>query len=112
MRDIWFHLELGQYYLSYQFGSSNCFKVDWTFELLWDPLLTISPNLFFLKRTNCYKSAEQINWKSPMGVKRFTDRWKCLYFSIFAKNEGKSFYFFILKKTLQLLWFFIMFDGS
>ena len=40
-----------------------------------------------------------------MGVKRFTDRWKCLYFSIFAKSEGKSFYFFILKKTLQLLWF-------
>ena len=25
------------------------FKVDWTFELLLDPLLTISPNLFFLK---------------------------------------------------------------
>ena len=24
-------------------------KVDWTFELLLDPLLTISPNLFFLK---------------------------------------------------------------
>ena len=41
-----------------------------------------------------------------MGLKRFTDRWKCLYFSIFAKNEGKSFYFFILKKTLQLLCFY------
>ena len=26
------------------------FKVDWTFELLWDPLLTISPNLFFWKQ--------------------------------------------------------------
>ena len=25
-------------------------KVDWTFELLWDPLLTISPNLFFWKQ--------------------------------------------------------------
>ena len=25
----------------------RCFKVDWTFESLWDPLLTISPNLFF-----------------------------------------------------------------
>ena len=26
------------------------FKVDWTFELLWDPLLTISPNLVFWKQ--------------------------------------------------------------
>ena len=26
------------------------FQVDWTFELLWDPLLTISPNLFFWKQ--------------------------------------------------------------
>ena len=26
------------------------FKVDWTFELFWDPLLTISPNLFFWKQ--------------------------------------------------------------
>ena len=25
------------------------FKVDWTFELLLDQLLTISPNLFFWK---------------------------------------------------------------
>ena len=25
-------------------------KVDWTFELLWDPLLTISPNLLFWKQ--------------------------------------------------------------
>ena len=25
-------------------------KVDWTFELFWDPLLTISPNLFFWKQ--------------------------------------------------------------
>ena len=31
----------------------NCLKVDWTFELLWDPLSTISPNLFFLKTINC-----------------------------------------------------------
>ena len=30
-----------------------CLKVDWTFELLWDPLLTISPNIFFFKVTNC-----------------------------------------------------------
>ena len=27
----------------------NQLKVDWTFELLLDPLLTISPNLFFWK---------------------------------------------------------------
>ena len=27
---------------------TSLFKVDWAFELLWDPLLTISPNLFFL----------------------------------------------------------------
>ena len=41
-----------------------------------------------------------------MGVKRFTDRWKCLYFPLFAKNGGKSFFYvFILKKKLQLLWF-------
>ena len=32
---------------------SNGVKVDWTFELLCDPLLTISPNLFFLITTNC-----------------------------------------------------------
>ena len=25
----------------------SAFKVDWTFEILWDPLLMISPNLFF-----------------------------------------------------------------
>ena len=25
-------------------------KVDWTFELIWDPLLTISPNLLFWKQ--------------------------------------------------------------
>ena len=34
-------------------GLYTCIKVDWTFELLWDLLLTISPNLFFLKTTNC-----------------------------------------------------------
>ena len=30
----------------------------------------------------------------------------------FAKNGGKSFYVFILKKRLQLLWFFLLYDGS
>ena len=47
-----------------------------------------------------------------MGVKRFTDRWKCLYFSIFAKSKGKSFYFFNSKEDTAIALVFIMFDGS
>ena len=47
-----------------------------------------------------------------MGVKRFTDRWKCLYFSIFAKSEGKSFYFFYSKEDNAIALVFITFDGS
>ena len=47
-----------------------------------------------------------------MGVKRFTDRWKCLYFPIFAKNGGKSFYGFFSKEEVAMALVFILYDGS
>ena len=47
-----------------------------------------------------------------MGVKRFTDRWKCLYFSIFAKNGAKSFYFFYSNEDTAITLVFIMYDCS
>ena len=37
-------------YAANWFQYESRLKVDWTFELLWDPLLTISPNLFFWKQ--------------------------------------------------------------
>ena len=35
------------YEYTVQKQDKGLFKVDWTFELLYDPLLTISPNLLF-----------------------------------------------------------------
>ena len=46
-----------------------------------------------------------------MGVKRFTDRWKRLYFPIFPKNGGKSLFSNPNEDTAIAL-VFIMYGGS
>ena len=47
-----------------------------------------------------------------MGVKRFTDRWKYLYFPFFAKNGGKSSYLFYSKEVTTIALVYMMYDGS
>ena len=48
-----------------------------------------------------------------MGVKRFTDRWKCLYFPIFLPKMGvKVFLCFYSKEEVSIALDFILYDGS
>ena len=47
-----------------------------------------------------------------MGVKRLTDRWKCLYFPIFCQKWGYKFLSFYSKEDVAIALDFILYDGS
>ena len=79
-------------------------KVDWTFELLWDPLLAISPNLFFWKQLTVRSLQSKQTERVPWVLRDLRTVENVCIFPFFAKNGGKSLYVFILKKRLQLLW--------
>ena len=49
-----------------------------------------------------------------MGVKRFTDRWKWPYLSIFCQKNGVKvkFFLFFSKPDTAIVLVFILYDGS